>query len=153
MNFPRLCGFFAATRFPSLRFALALGLAIAAVNSAASPESPKATTIDGVLIDSHCSSNAETRVVSDSGIPHLAGGILWAYTHTRRCALMTECQRSGYGLATHDSRFLKFDAEGSRKALAMLKATTREDDLEVVVTGAIDGDQMHVQSIEWRKGS
>jgi hypothetical protein len=98
------------------------------------------------LIDEKCSSNAQSRIVSDGG-PHLEGGIVWAYTHTRKCALMPECERSGYGLATHDNRYLKFDATGNRKAAEMLRASKKEDDLEVEVTGEVQGSNIKVTSI------
>jgi hypothetical protein len=100
-------------------------------------------------MDEKCSANARTRVVSGADT-HLEGGILWAYTHTRNCALMPECARSGYGVATHDNRFLKFDAAGNRKAAEMLKAAKKEDDLEVEVTGEIQGDTIKVASITWQ---
>jgi hypothetical protein len=104
--------------------------------------------IDGVLIDAKCSVNAQSRIVPGSN-PHLEGGLLWAYTHTRKCALMPECQRSGYGIATHDNRFLLFDAAGNRKALALLQASKKEDDLEINVTGEVQGNTIKVATITW----
>jgi hypothetical protein len=105
--------------------------------------------IQGVLIDEKCSPNAQTRVVTGLNT-HLEGGIVWAYTHTRKCALMPECQRSGYGLATHDDRYLKFDAAGNRKAAELLRASTKEDDLEVEVTGEVQGDSIRVVGLTWQ---
>ena len=105
--------------------------------------------IQGVLIDEKCSPNAQTRVVSGLNT-HLEGGIVWAYTHTRKCALMPDCQRSGYGVATHDNRFLKFDAVGNRKAAELLRASNKEDDLEVEVTGEVQGDSIKVLSLTWQ---
>ena len=111
--------------------------------------SKSSTKIDGILIDEKCSANAQSRVVPGTN-PHLEGGILWAYTHTRKCALMPDCQKSGYGLATHDNRFLLFDAASNRKALALLQASNKEDDLEVEVTGEIQGDKIRIDTIKWR---
>jgi hypothetical protein len=126
----------------------ALGLAALLTRAgAATGSSP--TKIQGVLIDEKCSSNAQTRIVSEGG-SHLEGGIVWAYTHTRKCALMPECERSGYGLATHDNRFLKFDAAGNKKAAEMLRASKKEDDLEVEVTGDVQGDNIKVISLTWQ---
>ena len=110
---------------------------------------PSPVKIQGVLIDEKCSANAQARVVSGSDT-HLEGGIVWAYTHTRNCALMPECARSGYGVATHDNRFLKFDAAGNRKAAEMLKASKKEDDLEIEVTGNIKGDTITVTNLAWQ---
>jgi len=106
-----------------------------------------AASVQGVLIDKQCSYKAETRVVPGGT---LEGGMLVAYTHTRQCALMPACQRSGYGIFTYeDNKFLAFDEAGNRKALALLKETKKEDDLRVEVTGEIQGDHIKVVSIRF----
>ncbi|HEY7338026.1 MAG TPA: hypothetical protein VH639_24270 [Bryobacteraceae bacterium] len=91
--------------------------------------------IQGVLIDKKCSYKAETRIVPG---PRLEGGMVVAYAHSRECALMSACQKSGYGVFTYDNKFLAFDEAGNQKALALLKATKKEDDLRVEVTGQVD---------------
>jgi hypothetical protein len=101
--------------------------------------------VQGVLIDQMCSSKADVRIVSG---PRLEGGMIVAEAHTRQCALMPACQRSGYGVFTYDNKFLKFDAAGSRKALAALKASKKEDDLKVEVTGVVEGDMIKVASLK-----
>jgi hypothetical protein len=101
--------------------------------------------VKGVLIDEMCSSKAEVRIVSG---PRLEGGMIVAEAHTRECALMPACQKSGYGVFTYDNKFLKFDEAGSRKALAALKASKKEDDLKVEVTGEIQGDTIKVVSLK-----
>jgi hypothetical protein len=103
------------------------------------------TTVQGVLMDRECSAKAEVRVVPGA---RLEGGILVAYAHTRQCALMPSCQKSGYGVFTYDNKFLTFDAAGSQKALAALKASKKEDDLKVEVTGEIQGDTIKVASLK-----
>jgi len=103
------------------------------------------TTVQGVLMDKQCSSKAEVRVVPGGS---LEGGMLVAYVHTRQCALMPACQKSGYGVFTYDNKFLSFDAAGSQKALAALKASKKEDDLKVEVTGEIQGDTIKVVSLK-----
>jgi len=105
-------------------------------------------TVQGVLIDKECSSRAETRVVSEPS-PHLEGGMLWAYTHTRQCLLMPSCQRSGYGVFTYDtSKFLSFDAAGNQKALALIETSKKQDDMRVEVTGEIQGDKIKVNTLK-----
>jgi hypothetical protein len=126
-----------------------LGLAASHLWGGSKADAPGQLKIQGVLIDEKCSPNAQTRVVSGLNT-HLEGGIVWAYTHTRKCALMPECQRSGYGLATHDNRFLKFDAAGNRKATELLRTSNKEDDLEVEVTGEVQGDGIKVLSLTWQ---
>ncbi len=104
-----------------------------------------AAQVQGVLIDGMCSSKAEVRIVSG---PRLEGGMIVAEAHTRECALMPACQKSGYGVFTYENKFLKFDEAGSRKALAAIKASKKEDDLKVEVTGEIQGDTIKVASLK-----
>jgi hypothetical protein len=101
--------------------------------------------VQGILIDQTCSSKAEVHIVSG---PRLEGGMIVAEAHTRQCALMPECQKSGYGVFTYENKFLKFDEAGSRKALAALRASKKEDDLKVEVTGEIQGDTIKVASLK-----
>jgi len=116
------------------------------IQSAGTPAGP--ATVKGVLIDQHCSLKADTRMVPDPS-PHLEGGILWAYTHEKSCLLEPSCRRSGYGVYTNDTnKFLLFDAAGSRKALALIEASKKDDNMRVEVTGQIDGDKIKVASIK-----
>src|SRR5271155_996023 len=105
-----------------------------------------AETIKGVLMDQMCSGKADLRISGATGT--LVGGRIVAEAHTRECALMPACQKSGYGVYTSDNKFLKFDEAGSRKALAALRASKKEDDLKVEVTGEIQGDTIKVASLK-----
>jgi hypothetical protein len=67
-------------------------------------------------------------------------------SHTTKCAL--GCAKSGYGLVLADGKFVKFDEAGNAKALAALKATSKEKDLKAKVSGTLDGDTVQVESIE-----
>lgn len=66
--------------------------------------------------------------------------------HTRQCAV--GCAKGGFGLVLSDGKFLKFDETGNSKALATLKASTKEKDLKTRVTGSLDGDVIKVESVE-----
>lgn len=66
--------------------------------------------------------------------------------HTRQCAI--NCSKSGYGLVLSDGKFLKFDESGNSKALAALKATSREKDLKAKVSGELEGEMIKVASVE-----
>jgi hypothetical protein len=103
-----------------------------------------ATELKGVLIDRTCSSNMKPRVVPG---PRIEGGILSAYAHTRECALKPECQASGYGVFTYEQEFVPFDKEGNRKALALLHATKKPDDLRVVVHGEMRDGVLAVKEL------
>ncbi len=86
-----------------------------------------ADTWSGALVDVMC---------KDKDLP----------SHTTKCAL--GCAKSGYGLVLADGKFVKFDESGNAKALAALKATSKEKDLKAKVTGTLDGDTVQVESIE-----
>ena len=103
-----------------------------------------AEEVKGVLMDQMCSGKAEVRVLSTG----IEGGMIVAEAHTRECALMPSCQKSGYGIFTWDNKFLKFDAAGSRRAQEAIKASKKLDDLEVTVTGEIKGDTIKVESLK-----
>lgn len=66
--------------------------------------------------------------------------------HTAKCGIA--CAKSGFGLVLTDGKFMKFDEAGNAKALAALKATSKEKDLKAKVTGALDGETVQVESIE-----
>ena len=103
-----------------------------------------AEEVKGVVMDQACSGKAEVRVLSTG----IEGGMIVAEAHTRECAMMPACEKSGYGIFTYDNKFLKFDAAGSRKAAQAIKASKKLDDLEVVVTGEIKGDTIKVESLK-----
>lgn len=67
-------------------------------------------------------------------------------SHTAKCAV--NCAKGGYGLVLADGNFVKFNEKGNAKALAALKATTKEKDLKAKVSGSLDGDVIQVDSIE-----
>lgn len=69
-----------------------------------------------------------------------------AANHTRQCAV--GCAKGGYGLVMSDGKFVKLDETGNAKALAALKASTRDKDLKAKVTGKLDGEVIQVESIE-----
>jgi len=107
--------------------------------------STQSTHLEGVLIDKACSYKAETRIVPGG---HLEGGMLEAYVHPRSCLLMPDCRKSGYGVFTYDQKFVAFDAEGNKKALALIQGTKQEDNFRVEVTGTVQGDTIKVTSIK-----
>jgi hypothetical protein len=66
--------------------------------------------------------------------------------HTTKCAV--SCAKSGFGLVLSDGKFVKFNEKGNAKALAALKATSKEKDLKAKVNGTLDGDVINVDSVE-----
>jgi hypothetical protein len=100
--------------------------------------------VKGILIDKKCSAGAEVRVLSTG----IEGGLVVAEAHTRECALMPACQKSGYGVFTFDNKFLAFDEAGNRQALAAIKASKKLGNLEVEVTGEVKGDTIKVANLK-----
>ena len=96
----------------------------------------QAADVEGILMDKMCSGKA------------LKDGMKAAQAHTRECALMEDCAKSGYGVFTKDGKFVTFDAEGNKKALAALKAHKGKDNLRVKVTGDVAGDSMKVTALK-----
>ena len=54
--------------------------------------------------------------------------------HTKECALMEECVKSGYGIFA-DGKWYPFDAKGNTLAKALLEKTTKKDHIKVTVEG------------------
>jgi hypothetical protein len=127
---------------------LAAFVALGSIAFSATGAAPASTTVQGVLIDKECSPRAETRIVSYPS-PHMEGGMLWAYTHTRQCLLMPACRRSGYGVFTYETtKYLSFDAAGNQKALALIQTSKKGEDMRVEVTGEIQGDKIKVNALK-----
>jgi hypothetical protein len=105
-----------------------------------------AEDIKGILMDQMCSGKADLRISGATGT--LIGGRIVAEAHTRECALMAACQKSGYGVYTSDNKFLKFDEAGNRRALAAIKASAKLDDFEVEVIGEVKGDSIKLASLK-----
>lgn len=57
-----------------------------------------------------------------------------AAEHTRDCALMEECVKSGYGIYA-DGKWYPFDAKGNELAKAMFDKAKRKDNIKVTVEG------------------
>jgi len=90
--------------------------------------------ISGYLVDAVCAGHHAT----EPG---------YAANHTKTCNLMAVCVKSGFSLITPDQKVLKFDDKGNEQALALIKATDKDKDWKVVVTGKLDGETIAVASI------
>ena len=67
-------------------------------------------------------------------------------SHTKQCLM--GCAKSGLGIVLSDGKFVKFDEEGNVKALAALKASSKDKDLKAKVTGTVEGDVLKVATVE-----
>jgi hypothetical protein len=101
-------------------------------------EAKSAQSVTGYLIDKMCGQKMtkldEARATEK------------AMKHTKDCALEDMCKEDGYGLVSN-GKFIKFDENGDKLALAYFAKSTKEKDFLVDVSGTMDGDVMKVESI------
>jgi hypothetical protein len=67
-------------------------------------------------------------------------------SHTKGCALMPPCVKSGYAVYS-DGKLYKLDKSGNSKAEALLKASKRDAGIQVTVEGTLDGDVINVKTL------
>lgn len=111
---------------------VALGLTLAAFWSALLGQAQD--TVKGHLIDVLCGTEPGT----DSAA---------AAKHDKMCLEMEDCAASGFGVMTADSKFYRFDEQGSEQARTLIAETAKSDDWRVLVAGTISGETIAVQSI------
>jgi len=66
--------------------------------------------------------------------------------HSRACALMPSCVKSGYAVYA-DGKLYKLDKAGNTKAEALLRASKSEKGIRVNVEGSLNDDVITVKSI------
>jgi len=93
----------------------------------------KKATLTGHLVDQMCGGE-----VKDAAK---------AAAHSKECALMDHCLASGFGIFA-DGKYVKFDAEGSKKAKALVEKTKKEKDIAIVAEGTLDSDTLTVASLK-----
>jgi hypothetical protein len=94
-----------------------------------------ATDLQGVLADWNCVK------------PMVKDGRGKTLQHNRECSLNKNYSRAAYGIITDDKHFYKLDDAGRDWALKLLKDTSDKDNLRVIISGAIEGDTVHVQNM------
>ncbi len=95
-----------------------------------------AETFDGILMDNMCSG-----MVAKKGYDA-------AKMHTKECALMENCVKSGFAVVTPDGKVHKLDDKGNKLALEALKGTDKKDNLTVHVEGKHAGETIAVTSLK-----
>ena len=93
----------------------------------------KNTTLTGHLVDQMCGGEVKNAAK--------------AADHSKECALMDHCASSGYGIFA-DGKYVKFDAEGSKKAKALVEKTKKEKDITILAEGTLEGDMLTVASLK-----
>lgn len=83
----------------------------------------KKVKLTGVIVDKACAAK-EKNQKDPSG-------------HTKKCALMENCLKSGLGVFS-DGKYYEFDANGTQLAKGVLEKSKLEKDVKVVVEGTAD---------------
>lgn len=87
----------------------------------------KKITVTGIVVDKACSA----KVAGKENPQEAAAG------HTKKCALMPDCAKSGYGVFV-DGKYHEFDAKGTALAKALLEKSTTDKGVKFVVVGKTD---------------
>lgn len=95
-----------------------------------------AEQVNGILMTTMCAAKASK------------GGPDAASKHERTCNLKPDCAKTGFGVLTSENNFLPFDEAGNEKALKALRESTKKDDMQVTVTGKIEGSKIVVSTLK-----
>src|ERR671932_471509 len=110
---------------------LGLALALAAVFAYAQDEK-KTVKVTGYVVDNMCAGMHGTE---DE-----------AKNHPNACALMPNCEKSGFGVVSGDKTY-KLDDNGNKLAAEALKSARAKRGLKVEVEGTLEGDTLHVDTL------
>ncbi len=69
-----------------------------------------------------------------------------AAEHTKECALMEDCVKSGYGIYV-DGKWYPFDAKGNGLAKALFEKTSKKDHIKMTVEGMKHDGKILVEKI------
>jgi DNA-binding PadR family transcriptional regulator len=108
-----------------------LSLAFAAMLYA---QGSKPLTVTGYLIDNACSESTTNLAARAKG-------------HTTSCALMDNCEKSGYSVVTEDNKRYKLTEKGDGMAAELLKATKTTKGVKVTVEGNYNGSELDVTKL------
>ena len=114
---------------------LGLGMVLVLAGVAFAANNAKGVKLTGYLIDNACSGRANSE-----------GGAEKVKNHTVKCALMPNCEKSGYAIFA-DGKLYKLDDAGNKKAVEIYKSTKAERGLQVTVEGDVEGDSLKVKSM------
>jgi len=94
--------------------------------------------LSGYLADTMCASSHTKDSAEDA--------TKFAAEHTRECALMEDCVKSGYGVFS-DGKWYPFDEKGNELAKAIFDKSQKKDHFKVTVEGMKHGDKILVEKI------
>lgn len=98
--------------------------------------------LTGYVVDVMCASSHAKDKAEDA--------TKFAAEHTKECALMEDCVKSGYGIFA-DGKWYPFDAKGNELAKAIFDKSQKKDHFKVTVEGMKHGEKILVESITEEK--
>jgi Mn-dependent DtxR family transcriptional regulator len=114
---------------------LGLGMVLLLAGAAFAANTARSVKLTGYLIDNACSARANSE-----------GGAEKVKNHTVKCAMMPNCEKSGYALYA-DGKLYKLDEAGNKKAIELYKSTKVERGLQVTVEGDVEGESLKVKNM------
>ena len=114
---------------------LGVGMVLLLAGAAFAAGTARSVKLTGYLIDNACSARANTE-----------GGAEKVKNHTVKCAMMPNCEKSGYALYA-DGKLYKLDEAGNKKAVELYKSTKAERGLQVTVEGDVEGESLKVKNM------
>jgi hypothetical protein len=102
--------------------------AIVALSLVAIAQDAKSTTVEGYIVDKHCSAG------------DVAG-------HGKGCVLSADCMKSGLGVFA-DGHFTAFDEKSATQAKAALEKSKKDKGAKFKVTGKVVGGKFAADKIE-----
>ncbi|MDQ3258208.1 MAG: hypothetical protein M3R15_30700 [Acidobacteriota bacterium] len=97
----------------------------------------KTIKLTGYVIDNACASGSHGDMAKTADK---------AKGHSVSCALMPNCEKSGYAVIA-DGKMYKLDATGNQSAVELLKSTKSKKGLMVMVEGKMDGETLQVSKL------
>ncbi|MCG3159050.1 MAG: hypothetical protein JMDDDDMK_00026 [Acidobacteria bacterium] len=111
-------------------------MAVMALSLVAMAQGNKSVTLTGNIVDKACSA----RVSKKEDVQAAAAG------HTKNCALMENCAKSGFGVFA-GGKWTEFDEKGNAMAKAALEKSKKDKGATFKVTGKVADGKMAVESI------
>ena len=124
------------TSYVGLSVLAIAALVILGVQGALSNSFADEMTLTGTIVDSHCAAANAGNLES------------FVKTHSKECALMPDCEKSGYNIYS-GGKLYKFDEADSKKVATFLKKG--DSKLDVTVKGDVKGGEIKLISIENQK--
>ena len=111
---------------------VAAAVALAAAFAYGQEAEKKSVKVTGYVIDNMCAA--------------MHGSEEEAAHHPNACALMPNCEKSGFAVVSKEKTY-KLDEQGNKLAAEVLKGVKTKKGLKVEVEGTVEGDTLHAEKL------